>query len=58
MSAPESERIRRHPRVPAAARLRFNPHAPLTDRLFLSLCRANPDLRLERTAIGELIWTP
>jgi Uma2 family endonuclease len=23
--------------------------------LFVSLCRANPDLRLERTAIGELI---
>jgi Uma2 family endonuclease len=58
MSAPQSERIRRHPDVPAAARLRFNPLAPLTDRLFLGLCRANPDLRLERTATGELIITP
>jgi Uma2 family endonuclease len=58
MSAPQSERIRRQPGVPAAARRRFNPHAPLTDRLFLSLCRANPDLRLERTAVGEDALTP
>src|SRR3954471_10182908 len=56
MSAPQ--RIRRHPRVPAPARLQFSPRAPLTDRLFLRLCRANPDLRLERTARGELIIMP
>ena len=56
MSVPQ--RIRRHPLVPAPARLQFNPRAPLTDRLFLRLCRANPDLRLERTAQGELIVMP
>jgi Uma2 family endonuclease len=41
--------------VPPPARLQFSPRAPLTDRLFLRLCGANPDLRLERTASGELI---
>jgi Uma2 family endonuclease len=40
------------------ARLQFSPRAPLTDRLFLRLCSANPDLRLERTACGELIIMP
>ncbi|MBV8076861.1 MAG: Uma2 family endonuclease [Planctomycetaceae bacterium] len=37
------------------SRLRFDPADPLTDRAFMRLCRANPDLRLERTAGGELI---
>src|SRR5207249_7373406 len=55
-SAPQ--RIRRHPRVSALARIQFSPRAPLTDRLFQRLCRANPDLRLERTAHGELIIMP
>jgi Uma2 family endonuclease len=55
MSAPDSPRLRRPPRRPSAARLRFPPRAPLTDRLFLRLCRANPELRLERTPLGELI---
>jgi Uma2 family endonuclease len=36
-------------------RIAFGPRAPLTDRLFLRLCGANPELRLERTAQGELI---
>src|SRR5439155_173189 len=55
MSAPQ--RIRRHPRVPAPARLRFSPDAPLTDRLFVRLCHANPDRRLDRTAQGaRLGW--
>jgi Uma2 family endonuclease len=53
MSVPQ--RTRRYPRPPAAVRIRFGPGAPLTDRLFLRLCRANPELRLERTAQGELI---
>jgi Uma2 family endonuclease len=30
----------------------------LTDRLFLRLCNANPELRLERTSAGELIIMP
>jgi Uma2 family endonuclease len=38
-----------------SARVRFGPDEPLTDRLFRRLCRYNPDLRLERTAAGELI---
>ena len=58
MSVPPRPHARHHPRVPAPARLQFSPRAPLTDRLFLRLCRANPDLRLERTATGELIIMP
>jgi len=37
------------------AKLRFDPDEPLDDRRFQQLCRSNPDLRLERTAEGELI---
>lgn len=35
-------------------RLRFRPHAELTDDLFAALAAANPDLRLEKTAKGVL----
>lgn len=35
-------------------RLRFRPHAVLTDELFAALAGANPDLRMERTARGDL----
>ena len=28
-------------------RIAFGPRAPLTDRLFLRLCGANPELRLD-----------
>jgi len=38
--------------------LKFRPGLRLTDRAFSKLCAANPDLRLERTAIGELIVMP
>jgi Uma2 family endonuclease len=39
--------------------LNFRPQVRLTDDLFVRLCGANPDLRLERTARGELeIMTP
>ncbi|MCS7226655.1 MAG: Uma2 family endonuclease [Gloeomargarita sp. SKYB31] len=31
------------------------PALPLTDEVFTQLCRRNPDLRLERTAQGELV---
>jgi Uma2 family endonuclease len=30
----------------------------LTDRLFVRICHANPELRLERTSAGELIIMP
>ncbi len=32
--------------------------APLTDDQFYDLCRANPDLRIERSATGELVFMP
>ena len=35
-------------------RLRFGPDARLTDELFAALAAENPDLRLERTAQGDL----
>ncbi len=35
-------------------RLRFKPSATLSDELFAALAAANPDLRMERTAHGEL----
>jgi Uma2 family endonuclease len=50
----------RHPAVrrPRALgdllRLRFAPHARLTDELFAALAAENRDLRLERTARGDL----
>jgi Uma2 family endonuclease len=38
--------------------LRFRPGLRLTDVAFWRLCRANPDLCLERTANGELVIMP
>jgi Uma2 family endonuclease len=38
--------------------LKFRPGLRLTDRAFWKLCVANPDLRLERTAQGELVIMP
>ena len=38
--------------------LKFRPGLRLTDRAFWKLCAANPDLRLERTARGELVIMP
>jgi Uma2 family endonuclease len=38
--------------------LQFRPDLPLSDRTFARLCRANPDLRLERTAKGALVIMP
>jgi Uma2 family endonuclease len=57
MSVPEQTR-RRPAVVRFVPKLKFGPSAPLTDRLFTRLCRANPELRLERTAAGELIIMP
>jgi Uma2 family endonuclease len=38
--------------------LKFRPGLRLTDRAFGKLCAANPDLKLERTARGELVIMP
>ena len=38
--------------------LKFRPGLRLSDEAFWQLCRANPDLRLERTADGELVVMP
>jgi len=38
--------------------LKFRPGLRLTDEAFWRLCRANPDLHLERTANGELVVMP
>src|SRR5437764_202174 len=38
--------------------LRFRPGLRLTDGAFWRLCRANPNLRLERTANGALVVMP
>jgi Uma2 family endonuclease len=38
--------------------LNFRPDLRLSGRMFARLCRANPDLRLERTARGELVIMP
>jgi Uma2 family endonuclease len=35
--------------------VKFRPGLRLTDRAFGKLCAANPDLRLERTSLGELV---
>lgn len=36
-------------------KIAFRPGLRLTDEVFWRLCRANPDLRLERSAEGELV---
>lgn len=38
--------------------LDLHPIVDLTDERFYQLCQANPDIRFERTAIGELIIMP
>ena len=53
MSTDQKQRVR--VAGPKGMRLRFHPKSPLDDRLFWNLCRANPDMRLERTSQGELI---
>lgn len=40
---------------PLPVRLRFGHEVPLTDRMFRLLCRANPEMRLERSPEGELV---
>ncbi len=43
---------------PGQFTLKFRPGLRLSDETFWRLCRANPDLRLERTANGELVVMP
>lgn len=60
MSVPQRTRRSSRPRTRGLTpstrlALRFDPRSPLTDRLLLLLSSANSDLRLERSAQGELI---
>jgi Uma2 family endonuclease len=41
-----------------AISLNLSPNIELTDQQFFQLCQNNPELRLERTARGELIVMP
>jgi Uma2 family endonuclease len=43
---------------PGQLTLKFRPGLRLSDETFRRLCRANPNLRLERTANGELVVMP
>lgn len=40
------------------AKLTLNPELRMTDDEYFDFCQANPDLRLERTAEGEIIIVP
>ncbi len=42
------------PKFARLIRLRFGPRAPLTDELFTAISAENSDLRMERTAHGDL----
>ncbi len=60
MSVPQRSRPASRPRTRSLTpstrlALSFDPRSPLTDRLLLLLSSANSDLRLERSAEGELI---
>ncbi|MBV8886107.1 MAG: Uma2 family endonuclease [Chroococcidiopsidaceae cyanobacterium CP_BM_RX_35] len=41
-----------------AVAFRLDPFIELTDEVFLKLCQANPDIKFESTAQGELIVVP
>jgi Uma2 family endonuclease len=43
------------PHVPVAVSLRLGPELRLSDGELFDLCAGNPELRLERTAEGDLI---
>jgi Uma2 family endonuclease len=46
------------PELKAPATLILNREKGLSDEKYLRICKANPDLRLERTAQGELVIVP
>ncbi len=41
-----------------AVTLNLEPLVPLTDDAFYALCQANPEVKFERTSVGELIVMP
>jgi Uma2 family endonuclease len=46
------------PDLAAPVRLHFDSGARLSDKDYLAFCRANPELRVERTAEGEIVIVP
>ena len=46
------------PEYAVPVRLAFDPESPLTDDQYYDFCMANPNLRVERTAEGELVVMP
>lgn len=46
------------PELTAAATLILDPENGLSDEKYLAFCEANPDLRLERTAQGDIVIVP
>lgn len=38
--------------------INLEPLVPLTDDAFYTLCRANPEVKFERTSVGELMVMP
>ena len=38
--------------------IKVPPSTALTENQFYDLCRANPDIKIERTAAGELLFMP
>jgi len=46
------------PALVAPAKLILDPDRPLSDKAYADFCAANPDLRLERNAQGEIIIVP
>jgi len=41
--------------IESSSRVVIEPERPLTDQEFYDFCQANPGLRIERTAQGEII---
>jgi Uma2 family endonuclease len=46
------------PELEAPAKIVFDPEERLTDDEYFAFCQANPQLRLERTAQGEIVIMP
>jgi Uma2 family endonuclease len=46
------------PALAAPVRLHFDGASRLSDKDYLAFCQANPDLRVERTAEGEIVIVP
>ena len=46
------------PESPTALKLTTGSEPGFSDEAYLAFCRANPDLRVERTAEGEIVFVP